>query len=363
MSKELKSRLRTTFLELIAINSPYPHEDEVKTYIHEWFKKLGVTTKEDAFGNIFVRLDGVGEPLLLNTHFDIPETTPDAKYAEEGDVIRATGENILGADPKSGLAVLLEFAKSLVESDQEHRSIELVFTRGEEVGLVGALNLDYSMLRAKEGFVLDQDGPVSEVVVKAPGYIRVDGTFMGKVVHPCEPQNGVNALAIAAEAFHTLGYGYLTDTITWNIGKISGGSARNSVPGSVTFEAELRGFDTEELHQKSEAIKKHFTTVAESYQGTYQGEHTLFFAGYTLDTSNPLFAQLQKVMKERGVTPNFLTTFGGSDANVFNANGIACAAIGSGYYEPHQYSEWINLAEMADIHDVIVRLVGDEARA
>ncbi len=350
----MKQKIKDTFLELININSPYPDEDEVKLYLKKRLDEAGISYEDDSFGNIIAKIPGTGEPLMLNTHFDIPESTPQVEYVEEGDIIRATGNNILGADPKSGLAVLLEFVCDVTKkAPATHRPIECVLTRGEEVGLLGAINLDYSLVTAKEGLVLDQDGPVSEVVVKAPGFYKIDGEFIGKVVHPSEPQNGINAFAMMTEAFTQIGWGFIAEGITWNVGTVSGGTARNSVPGKVTFAAELRGFDMEQLKAKEQDIRSIFESVASKFGGEYRGVHELMFAGYDLDTANPFFTRLQEVLKQKDLTPNFLTTFGGSDANIFNANGISCAAIGSGYYLPHQYTEYVDLTEMVEIYEVL----------
>ena len=350
----MKDKIRNTFLELIAINSPYPYEDDVKIYIKQRLNAAGIRHQEDAFGNIIATIPGKGEPLMLNTHFDIPEPAPVVKYEEEGDIIRATGENILGADPKSGLAVLLDFVCDLAQNQQDdHRPIECVLTRGEEVGLLGSINLDYSLLRSKEGLVIDQDGPVSEVVVKAPGFFKIDGTFIGKVVHPSEPHNGINAFAVMTEAFTEIGWGFIAEGITWNVGTMQGGTARNSVPGQASFAAELRGFEMEQLRAKELEIKNVFESVSGRYGGEYKGVHDLMFAGYNLDITDPFFTRLHTVMQKHGLEPNYLTTFGGSDANIFNANGIRCVAIGSGYYLPHQYTEYVNLSEMVQIYEVL----------
>ena len=353
----MKDKIRKTFLELIAINSPYPHEEEVKDYLKQRLDAAGIAHQDDAFGNIIAKIPGEGEPIMLNTHFDTPESAPDIKYAEEGDIIRATGENILGADPKSGLAVLLEFVCDIAQSGITNRPIECVLTRGEEVGLVGASNLDYSLLSAKMGLVLDQDGPVTEVITKAPGFYKIDGTFIGKVVHPSEPQNGINAFAMMTDAFAEIGWGYLADGITWNVGTVSGGTARNSVPGRVTFQAELRGFASDELADAEANIRTIFERVAAAYGGQYEGVHELLFPGYELDTTDPFFTTLAAVMERHGLAPQFRTTFGGSDANIFNGNGVRCAAIGSGYYLPHQYTEYVNLSEMVQIYEVLESFV------
>ncbi len=354
----MQGSIKKTFLDLIAINSPYPEEHDVKEYIKKRLNQAKISHVDDSFGNIIAQIPGTGNPLMLNTHFDIPESTPNVDYEEQEDIIKATGNNILGADPKSGLAVLIDFACDIATQDSAtHRPIDLVLTRGEEVGLLGSLNLDYSLVTAKEGLVLDQDGPVSEVVTKAPGFYKIDGSFIGKIVHPSEPQNGINAFAMMTESFSQVGWGFIDEGITWNVGTITGGTARNSVPGKVSFEAELRGFDMDKLKTTEQNITSIFEDIAYKYGGKYEGLHELMFSGYDLDTSDEFFTQLSNVLKRHNLQPNFITTFGGSDANIFNANGIKCVAIGSGYYLPHQYTEYIKISDLVQIYEVLKSFV------
>jgi len=42
--------------------------------------------------------------------------------------------------------------------------LEVLLTRGEEAGLFGARYAEYAKLRSKIGLVLDEDGPVTQVV-------------------------------------------------------------------------------------------------------------------------------------------------------------------------------------------------------
>ena len=51
--------------------------------------------------------------------------------------------------------------------------MQVVLTRGEEIGLVGAANLDYSMIRCRDAVVFDGNGPVNTITGASPTYIEI----------------------------------------------------------------------------------------------------------------------------------------------------------------------------------------------
>lgn len=346
----LQARLRKTFLELIAINEIYPHENEVISYTQKRLDEAGVKYEMDNFRNMIARVEGMGEPIMVSTHFDIPEPAPKINIIERGDIIKADGTSILGADPKSGLAIIIELLIELQKRDPKtHAPVEAVITRGEETGLYGALNLDYSKVRAKMGVILDEDGPVTQVVTQAPAFVRIDAKFIGKIVHPREPEKGVNALQTAAEAMMKIPAGYSTEGVTWNIGKFSAGTARNSVPGSAELIAEMRSYSTELVVNEAKRVEKTWHEVAKKYGAKLEFNSKLEFEGYKLEKNHKLFELLAKTFTNMQLKPNYFKTFGGTDANIFNAHGIMSVPLGSGYYNAHEYTEYINLKEMEEI--------------
>ncbi|MBI4252581.1 M20/M25/M40 family metallo-hydrolase [Candidatus Uhrbacteria bacterium] len=368
-----KESLKQTFLELVAINSHHPDEAEIAKYICAFFDRSGIQWKKDSFENIFASIPGEGEPVLLSTHIDIPEPAPHVNPVFEGDIIRSDGTSILGADPKTGLAVILEFARDLklvklvsspnFEQNSDltpisaHAPVEILLTRGEEKGLLGALNADYSLLKSKIGFCLDEDGPVNQVTVKAPGYVRFDASFTGKVVHTREPEKGINALQVFCHAVRDLPWGYACDGVTWNIGQFQSGTARNSVPRYAEVHAELRGFDTEKLRREAQRIAERFCKTAEQFGATCDVQHNVMFEGYDIDRNHPLFARMNVVYEKMGLTQQYHETYGGSDVNVFIAKGITAVTLGSGYYNAHEYTEYADLADMAQIYTFLTEFL------
>ena len=354
---QLKDNLKKTFLETIHIDEIYEEEDKIITYTQDFLKSIGITSKLDSFRNIIAYRDGVGESVLLNTHLDTPENVPNLEYTIKGDIIRSTGKSILGADPKSGLAVLLELARYLQENKIKTCPIELVFTRGEETGLYGALNLDYSLLKSKTGLVLDEDGPCTNLVIKAPGFYRLDAKIIGKIVHPRDWKDGINALEIAAKALSKFKQGEIVKGVTCNVGMLKAGTARNTVPGIVELKAELRSFDMKKLKEQGKRVESILKAEAKKKGAKVEIDSTVEFESYTLDKSHPLFKKLKACYKALKLKPNYYPTFGGSDANVINSHGIRVVPMGSGYYLAHQYTEYVNLAEMEELTMLLLEFV------
>lgn len=355
---DLKQKLRQTFIDLIKINEVYPNEKKVIEYTTDRLAKAKVDFKMDSFRNVMAKIPGKGEPIMLSTHFDIPEPAKNINFIEENDIIKADGNSILGADPKTGLAILIEFLCGLPKKDHnKHCPVEVLLTRGEETGLLGAINCDYSLLEAKIGLVLDEDGPVTQVVTRAPAFVRLDVECVGKVVHPREPELGVNALQVACAALMKLPWGYSTEGVTWNVGKLEAGTARNSVPGKCSFKAELRSFDTNLVVSEAKIIEKIIQETADQYGAKCVVNNQLEFEGYKLERNHKLFKRLEETFAEMNLEPNYFETFGGTDANIFNAKGIVCVPIGSGYYNAHQYIEEANLKDMIDIFHFLGRFV------
>lgn len=354
----LKKRLRATLLDLFKINEIYPNEKEVIEYVTKRLAEHGYVCELDGFRNLIIRLAGEGEPVLFSTHLDIPEPAPNVRFTEEGDVIRSDGSGILGVDPKTGLAILIEFLINEAQKPSTGRlPVEVLLTRGEETGLFGARNADYGRLQSKMGLVLDEDGPVTQVVTRAPAYVRFDAEFHGKIVHPREPENGINALQATSMALMSVPWGYSTPGVTWNVGLLSSGTARNSVPGLVKLNAEIRSYDTALAVSEGERIEKSFSEQAAKIGATCVVDKELEFEGYSLEHDHQLFARLEKTFAEMKLIPNYFETFGGSDANIFNAKGIRCVPIGSAYYNAHQYTEYADVEEMARITEFLHQFI------
>src|SRR5690606_14637975 len=98
----------------------------------------------------------------FTSHMDT--VTPGKKikpFIRDGYIV-SDGTTVLGSDDKAGLAAILEAVRIIIEEKIEHGLIQLVFTIGEETGLVGSKNIEHSLIKADYGFAIDSNGPVGE---------------------------------------------------------------------------------------------------------------------------------------------------------------------------------------------------------
>ena len=212
-----KERLVNSFCELVSIDSPSDEEEEVAQHLIARLTRLGLTVERDAHGNVIASEPGE-LPLLLSAHMDTVEPGRGIIPVIQGDRIVSQGNTILGGDCKAGVAAIMEGLESVIEEGLPHRPFQVVFTRGEEIGLVGASNLDFSMIRALEAVVFDGNGPVNTITGSSPSYMSFDVKVTGRGAHAgVEPEKGLSAIRIVSELIQDLPQGGWTRRLplTW----------------------------------------------------------------------------------------------------------------------------------------------------
>ena len=177
-----RDRLVATFVELAKIDSPSSEEEEIALHLVAALEELGLSVARDAYGNV-VGTDGEADDesefVLLSAHMDTVEPGRGIEPIVEGDRVRTNETTILGGDCKAGVAAVLEAIRSVKEDDVPHVPYQVAFTREEEIGLVGARNLDFSMIDAKWAVVFDGEGPPSQITSSSPTYIGFEFEITG----------------------------------------------------------------------------------------------------------------------------------------------------------------------------------------
>ena len=335
-----QERLVNAFCELVKIDSPSDEEEDVAKHLTERLEVLGFNVARDAHGNLIASEDGTN-PLMLSAHMDTVEPGRSIKPQVDGDIIRSDGTTILGGDCKAGVAAIMEALESAKEDASPRRPVQVVFTRGEEIGLIGAANLDYSMIHCKEAVVFDGNGPVNTITGSSPTYMAFDVTVTGRGAHAgVEPEKGISAIRIASEIIGDLPNGRLDEETTFNVGLISGGTVRNAVPVEVTFGGEFRSKNTETVDllglQVTQALNKARTKYKEA---VIKEEMEMLFQMYTLDPNEPVVRMVTDILKDMKLMPDIKPSGGGTDANQMRLNGIDCIVVGMATNEMHTVDE------------------------
>lgn len=388
---ENKSSLVDNFLALAGVASPSRREREVAKVLARKIREMGYEPLEDDAGqaiggdcgNIVVKVPahGGGPNLLLSAHIDTVEKPgdPPAVPLIDGDRVRREGGGIIGADDKSGVAVLLDVLERLKGSKKKHGELLFVFSVSEEVEAQGAAELDEELYKDLDGgVILDYSRP-SELVVAAPTKVSFKILVHGIAGHAAAPERKLNAAHILAKTLAALPVGRLDAQTTANLGIMRSGTAINVIPDKAYAEYEMRSHrkDVLDFHVKRvigiiEGVvrENRIFAFADSAGGLGGGDESdavlrssvdveveVGYEGFRLAEDHKLVAMAAKAMEKAGLTPQYITTQGGSDANIYNRRGLPSVVIGCGMHGAHGVDEYADLSEMRDAVEVVLHLI------
>jgi tripeptide aminopeptidase len=370
-----RDRLAETFSRLVRIDSVSKEEGAISETLCEILSALGADiTIDDAgkkiqgqSGNIIAKFKGTASvaPMMLNAHMDTVEPGRGVEPVLEDGVFSSKGDTILGADDKSALAIVLEALTFCQEKDIPHGPLEVVFTVCEEVGLLGAKNLNFDLISARYGFALDATDPQG-VITRAPSANHLKFAVHGKAAHAgARPENGINAVQIASTAIAGMELGRIDHETTCNIGIIAGGLAINIVPDRVVVEGEARSHDEEKLKRVTEAMVTSFQNAVSSQQhsdGTDnlpKLEHSVEkeFTRTDIPENHPVVALARKAAKNLNRNMICKSTGGGADANVFSQHDISLGVLGTGMTDMHTVKETVKLDDMVATTELLIEII------
>lgn len=345
-------RIIERLISLLKISSPAGKEQEVARVIRDLVKSWGYSVVEDDIGNMFITSDKTPK-LFLNAHMDTVTPCDNVNPIIEGDIIRSDGRTILGADDKVGIAVILELLENYKDNPLP---IQVIFTVQEEIGLVGAKAIKRDMIKAPYGFTLDAGGPVGNVVIGAPSQFTWTYKVYGVSAHAgAYPERGVNAIQLASKLILSLPIGRINDMTTGNVGVISGGRATNIIPDEVELRGEYRSRDEGYLYALLNNLER-ASSIVEEGGGKTKLEYRKEYTRFDLKDSEFLKKTVD-IMKANGFTPNTIYMGGGSDANIFNEQGIPTLLLGISGSEAHSTREYAKISEIKEGYRLIETVV------
>ena len=346
------------FCDMVQIDSESGEEERFLSYLEELFtRELQAECIRDSYGNLIARVPAKGsdkaEPILLGAHADTVKPGKGIKPVVEDGVIRSAGDTILGADDKAGIAEVFE----AVHTAERHPPVEIVITREEEIGLFGSKNLDTSLVDAKMGFILDSD-VLDTVIIGGPTHISLDIEITGKSAHAgVDPEKGISAIRVAAEAITRLPEGRIDEETTANVGTIHGGLIRNGVPDRVTIQAECRSLNDEKAKQQAERMRRAFEEAATAAGAKANIDVILEYSAFQLSEDEPVVAIAKQAIAAVGLEPKAQVITGGTDALVLCGKGITSVVLGDGGRAEHTLEENIAIADMVKATGIIRALL------
>lgn len=370
-----RDRLLRTFLDLVRINSPSRAERGIADYVKPKLEEMGFDVMEDDAGariggnagNIIATMKGsseAGTPIFLAAHMDTVDRTEGIQLiVTEDGVVKTDGKTILGADDKAGIAAILEAAHVSIEHGRRFKCLQILFTVSEEIGLMGAKEVDPAALVGGVGYVLDTQKPVAGVVISAPTHENFLVKITGKASHAgMHPELGVSAIIAAANAISRMKLGRIDKETTANVGVISGGKARNIIPDEVVIRAEARSRNEEKLRKQVEHMTQVFREAAEEIGAKAEIEVVREYTTYRWTAEDAPVILAQKAAAAVGLKAELVHGGGGSDANIFNAKGVPAVVIGVGYEGAHSTDEHIAIDDLVKATEFTVALIAESGK-
>ena len=356
------SRLLDMFLKLAALDSPSLNEEKVCSAIKAILAEHDIDFIEDVAGiaggvcgNLICRLPASPNVpqlgIMFSAHMDTvtPCTSKNIIVDRENDLIRTDGKTILGGDDLAGVCSILETFITLKRNNLPHGNLWGVFTIGEEIGLLGSkhIDLEKSGITAEYAYVLDSGGAIGTCDIAGPTQNIINLNFIGKTAHAgVEPEKGINAITVAANAIAAFPQGRIDEETTCNIGIISGGNATNIVCGSVHAEAEVRSHSKEKLDIVTNTILTQCQKTSESFNASFDSEVQNVYPAYSIETTSKVVTNFSNACKRLGITPSFEKTGGGSDTNFFNGKGLPSVNLSVGMNKVHTTEECLKISEL-----------------
>jgi len=368
------SRILEEFFEFVKIKSSTRAERQAGDLLKVRLDEVEAETMEDSVGekiggncgNILAYIKGniPGAPtVMFSAHLDCVEPCACIQPVLRDGIITAAGDTVLGADNKAGVVAILEAMRVIHERKIPHGDIQLVFTVAEEGGLHGSKNLDPNLLRADLGYVLDAGSPPGQIITMAPGQNSIVTIIHGKAAHAgIAPEEGLNAIIVAAHALANIKQGRIDRETTANVGIIHGGIGTNIVPEKVVILCEARSHNAVKLEHQTRHMCETFEQAAALTKGA-RAEVTIgrAYDAFVLAADAPVVSVAQQAALSVGLPAKLVATGGGSDANYFNHYGLPCAVLGIGMSKVHTTEEYIKEIDLYHNAQWVVAIVQQAA--
>ena len=275
-------------------------------------------------------------------------------------IITADGTTLLGADDKSGLAVIMTAAARLIaDPGIPHGPVRVCFTVDEEIGR-GIDGLDFVKLGGVCGYTLDSSGAGiidCETFSADQAIVLVTGVNS----HPSEAKakGMVNALRILGQFLTRLPADRLAPEVT---DKREGFLHPYSIEGGVaqaSIRIILRDFETPRLADHADLLRSIAAELqAENPRATIEVEIKKQYRNMRdgLEKEPRAVAKAVEATRAAGLEPKLDIIRGGTDGALMTEHGLPCPNLSSGQHNPHSPLEWASLKEMEQAVDVLVQL-------
>ena len=259
-------------------------------------------------------------------------------------------------------------AAALGAAGRTRRPLMLVFTADEEVGCLGAKRL------VDEGLVRPRRAIIGEPTRMTPvlghkGYCLAEVQITGAEGHSAYPETGASAILAAGQVLREIALigdelrmaadpQFAPPHATLNVGLISGGKAKNVIPGLCTLAVEWRPLPSQDPKQVLRLLEG-------ACKGASRGRIRAEVEAQRLDGGIAVPADAEVVAFLRAQSGNEPSTIPfGTELPYLVQLGAAACVFGPGdIRSAHRTGEFVEVAELGRAADILTAAIGRFARA
>ena len=274
------------------------------------------------------------------------------------DIITASGQTLLGADDKAGIAAIVEAAAYLVAHPElPHGPVRLAFTPDEEIGR-GADRFDVARFGACCAYTVD-GGCRGEVEAESFSADALTVTFHGRNTHPGYAHGRmVNAIKVAAAFVASLPPALSPEATDDADGfvhpyQVDAGVDRTSV------RLLLRDFTTSALDAQARLVTALAQAAADRVAGARVDivRHEQYRNMHEVLVHHPLVVErAHRAVRLAGLKVHARRIRGGTDGSRLSFMGLPTPNLFAGEHNIHSRLEWVSAQDMEKAAETIVHI-------
>ena len=321
--------------------SPDASGKNVKPIVHEKFD-----------GSPIILPDDTSQVLTVDAH-------PHLAHQLGNDIITASGNTLLGADNKSGVAAIMDAVHHLINNPSiKHGTIKILFTPDEEIGR-GVDKLDMEKLGADFGYTIDGEalGSLEDETFSADGAtIIIDGVS----THPGFAKGKMeSAIKIASEIVAALPKHRLSPETTDGLQGFIHPVSIEGIVEQAKIQFIIRDFSEAGLKAHESELETIMNEVLQTYPNStakLEIKEQYRNMKVILDKHPQVVTYAMEAIQRAGLTPKRSSIRGGTDGSRLSFMGLPCPNIFAGEHAFHSKQEWVSVQDMEKSAEVIVEL-------
>jgi tripeptide aminopeptidase len=293
-----------------------------------------------------------------------PATMPELAGKEGHDIVTSSGDTLLGADDKAGVAEIMAAVAHLAAHPELPRpTLRIGFTPDEEIGQ-GTSRFDverfgaacaYTMDGSTVGELQDETFTAAEAIVTIHGVDVHPGFAAGKLV---------NAARLAGRVLAALPAELTPEATSGRQGFIHAYGV-TATAGKAVIRAIVRDFDDDLLERHIALLRATAEQVVGSEpRARLEVDVRRQYPNMRshLEPFPEVVEAAERAIRDEGIEPLRTPIRGGTDGSLLSAMGLPTPNVFTGGHEYHSVREWASVQDMATAAATIVRLADVWAR-